>query len=124
MESAIRRDDPIVAAYRTFGRSPLGTYDASFVRLREVSLTYNMPSLLTARMGASRGSISLAGRNMAMIWTGQNGFNTPRSGQVFPTVGDAVIWDVETRGTGDQSAGYQTVMPPMANAVLTIRMSF
>jgi hypothetical protein len=124
MESAIRRDDPIVAAYRTFGRSPLGTYDASFARLREVSLTYSLPSTMAARIGANRGSVSLAGRNMLMLWTAQEGFNTPRSGQIFPTVGDAVIWDVETRGTGDLSSGYQTVMPPMANAVLTVRLSF
>lgn len=124
MESAIRRDDPIVAAYRTFGRSPLGTYNAGFVRLREVSLTYTLPSMMAARLGANRGSVSIAGRNMLMLWTAQEGFNTPRSGQVFPDVGDAVIWDVETRGTGDLSSGYQTVMPPMANAVVTVRLSF
>ena len=124
MESAIRRDDPIVAAYRTFGRNPLGTYDASFARLREVSLTYSLPSTMAQRIGANRGSVSLAGRNMLMLWTGQEGFNTPRSGQVFPEIGDAVIWDVETRGSGDLSGGYQTVMPPMANAVLTVRLSF
>lgn len=124
MESAIRRDDPIVAAYRTFGRNPLGTYNAGFARLREVSLTYTLPSTMAARMGANRGSISVAGRNMLMLWTAQEGFNTPRSGQVFPDVGDAVIWDVETRGTGDLSGGYQTVMPPMANAVVTVRLSF
>ena len=124
MESAVRRNDPIVAAYRTFGRSPLGTFDASFVRLREVSLTYNLPASVMGRVGANRGSVSMAGRNMAMIWTGQEGFNTPRSGQIFPTVGDAVIWDVETRGIGDLSSGFQTVMPPMASAVFTVRMSF
>jgi TonB-dependent SusC/RagA subfamily outer membrane receptor len=124
MESSIRRDDPIVAAYRTFGRSPLGTYNAGFARLREVSLTYTLPSMMAARLGANRGSVSIAGRNMLMLWTAQEGFNTPRSGQVFPDVGDAVIWDVETRGTGDLSSGYQTVMPPMANAVVTVRLSF
>ena len=124
MESAVRRDDPIVAAYRTFGRNPLGTYDASFVRLREVSMTYSLPEVLTARIGATRGSVSLAGRNMMMLWTGQEGFSTPRSGQIFPDVGDAVFWDVETRGIGDQSTIFQTVMPPMASAVLTFRMSF
>ncbi|TVP49554.1 MAG: hypothetical protein EA350_01860 [Gemmatimonadales bacterium] len=124
MESSFLRDDPFIAAYRTYGRSPLGTFDASFVRLREVSLTYAIPGSLTERVGASRASVTLAGRNMMMLWTGQEGFNTPRSGQVFPSIGDAVIWDVETRGTGDLSGGFQTVMPPMANAVMTFRMSF
>ena len=124
MESAVRRDDPIVAAYRTFGRNPLGTYDASFVRLREVSLTYSLSPDLASRIGANRGSVSLAARNLAMIWTGQEGFNTPRSGQIFPDVGDAVFWDVETRGIADQSTIFQTVMPPMANAVLTFRLNF
>jgi hypothetical protein len=34
------------------------------------------------------------------------------------------VWDAETRGTTDLSTGYQTVMPPLASAELTVRMNF
>ena len=118
------RDDPMVQAYRTVGRNPMGTYKAGFARLREVSLTYSIPGSIAQRVGAERGSVSLAGRNLAMLWTAQEGWSTPRSGQIFPDVGDGRIWDPETRGSGNLSSGYQSVMPPMASAVMTVRLGF
>jgi hypothetical protein len=75
-------------------------------------------------MGARGGSVSLAGRNLAMLWTGQMGWDTPRSGLIIVPLGEGKVWDPETRGTGDRSSGYQTVMPPLTSAVLTVRMSF
>lgn len=38
--------------------------DASFTKLREVSLSYSLPESLFARIGASRASLTLAGRNL------------------------------------------------------------
>jgi TonB-linked SusC/RagA family outer membrane protein len=116
--------DPIVQSYRAIGRNPLGYYEAGFAKLREVSLSYRLPEFMVSRVGARSGSVSVAGRNLAMIWTKANGFDTPRSGWVPVLVGESIAWDPETRSTGDLSNGYQTTMPPLTSAVLTVRMSF
>jgi TonB-linked SusC/RagA family outer membrane protein len=46
--------------------------DASFVRLREVSLTASLPTRLAQRAGARGASVSLAGRNLG-LWTDYTG---------------------------------------------------
>jgi TonB-linked SusC/RagA family outer membrane protein len=43
-------------------------YDQSFVKLREVMITYNVPSDLLAKTFLTRASISLVGRNLA-LWS-------------------------------------------------------
>lgn len=43
-------------------------YDASFVKLREVALTYSLPTALTTRLGFVKGiDLSLIGRNLAIL---------------------------------------------------------
>lgn len=118
------QDDPIFMAYRAIGRTPLGMYKAGFARLREASATYTLPQSLVSRFGADGGSISLAGRNLIMLWTAEEGWNTPRDGHIRTQLGNSRIWDPEVRATGAQSASYQTVLPPLASAVLTVRLSF
>jgi TonB-linked SusC/RagA family outer membrane protein len=44
------------------------TFDASFIKLREVSLTYALPSSFTNRMGLTAASVSIYSRNI-MLWT-------------------------------------------------------
>ncbi len=118
------RNDPIFEAYRVVGRSPLGTYRAGFARLRELSATYMLPQGLAGRVGASRGTVTLAGRNLMMLWTAEHGWRTRRDGLVEIPIGDGKVWDPETRGMEDLAAGYQTVMPPLTSANLTVRLSF
>ncbi|HSM04735.1 MAG TPA: SusC/RagA family TonB-linked outer membrane protein [Longimicrobiales bacterium] len=48
--------------------------DASFVRLREVSLTYSLPTGIATRLGASGAMINLAARNLK-IWTDYTGLD-------------------------------------------------
>ena len=44
-------------------------YDAGYVKLRELRLSYNLPQSLANRiLGASEASLSLTGRNLKM-WT-------------------------------------------------------
>lgn len=122
---SLERTDPIFQAYRTVNRNPLGLYDASFARLREVSATYTLsPNIARMLGGATRGSISVAARNVAMLWTGQDGWSTARSGRITPSIGDGRLWDPETRGSGNLSAAFQTVMPPLASAQVTVRLGF
>jgi len=118
------QDDPIFQAYRAIGRNPLGMYDAGFAKLREVSATYTLPGSWVGRFGASRGSLTLAGRNMMTLWTAQEGWDTPRSGLIHIPLGDGKVWDPEVRGTGARANSYQTTMPPLATGVLTLRLSF
>ena len=121
------RNNPLMQAYENVGRGPLGTYDASFARLREVSASYTMPVHLSERIGASRARITLAGRNLAMLWTGEHGFSTPRDGSIQIPIGDGNAWDPEAGGVGGAtgiSGDFQTVMPPLASLDLTVRLSF
>ena len=48
--------------------------DASFTRLREVSVTYNAPTAWAQRVGMSTLGLTFAGRNLA-IWTDYTGFD-------------------------------------------------
>ena len=121
---SLERSDPIFQAYRTVNRQPLGLYEAGFARLRELSATYTVPARYVGWAGATRGSISVATRNVAMLWTAQDGWGTARSGQITPTIGDGRIWDPETRGSANLNAGSQTVMPPLASAQVTVRLGF
>jgi TonB-dependent starch-binding outer membrane protein SusC len=122
-EAANRRNDPLVQAYSDIGRAPLGTYRAGFARLREVSAQYALPSAWTDRLGVSRGTVTLAGRNLMMLWTQEHGWSTRRDGLVEMPIGDGKVWDPETRGIGDLSGEFQTVMPPLTSLNLTVRFS-
>ena len=66
--------DPVtIAAYQNganFGDAYIK--DASFGKLREVSVAYALPSNVAARVGATRATISFAGRNL-MTWTKYEG---------------------------------------------------
>jgi TonB-dependent SusC/RagA subfamily outer membrane receptor len=120
-------NNPFMQAYENVGRQPLGTYDASFARLREVSASYTLPGHLSERIGASRARVTVAGRNLAMLWTGEHGFSTPRDGSIDIPIGDGRTWDPEAGATGGStgiSGGFQTVMPPLASMDLTVRLSF
>ncbi len=43
-------------------------YDASFVKLRELTLTYNLPQKWIGKTGMKRASVSLYGKNLWVIW--------------------------------------------------------
>ncbi len=53
---------------RSYGDGTRGITDATFFKLREVSLGYNLPSPVAKLLGARSGSISLTGQNVWM-WT-------------------------------------------------------
>ncbi len=115
---------PILRATRIFENDRTGVYEAGFLRLREVSATYSLPDRLSARIGAERGTVSLGMRNVAMLWTAQHGWSTPRDGSVREPLADMITWDPEVRATNQTAIGYQTVMPPAASATLSLRFTF
>jgi TonB-linked SusC/RagA family outer membrane protein len=67
--------DPIyVASIQTSGVSAPFYSDASFAKLREVSLSYTFPAALARRLNARSGSISIAARNLH-TWTSYTGLD-------------------------------------------------
>jgi hypothetical protein len=51
-------------------------YPADFIKLREVSLTYMLPPAFTERVGFSRASVTVSGRNLG-LWTRYKGNSDP-----------------------------------------------
>ncbi|HEX7118978.1 MAG TPA: hypothetical protein VF212_09330, partial [Longimicrobiales bacterium] len=84
--------------------------EADFLKLREVSVSYTLPSGWAARFGADRASISLAGRNL-MTWTDYMGLE-PES-----------TFNSGSRG-GNYSLFEQNVLPQLAQFIATINVSF
>jgi TonB-linked SusC/RagA family outer membrane protein len=105
---------PILAAYDGMGEwLGAATIKAGFSKLRNVSLNYTLPKGLVARFGASRGSISLSGENLATLWIAQNG-----------TYGLHVV-DPEIRKQSTLLDAYvQEQWPQFTTWTTTIRLSY
>ena len=123
-EAVILRNDPFLQVYRAIEADAVGTYEAGFLRLRELSATYTLPQTFAGRMRANAASISAAGRNLSMLWTAQHGWNTSRDGMVRVPVANQKVWDPEIRAVGQLSNGFQTILPPTASFTLTLRLNF
>jgi len=54
-------------------------FDNSYIKLREVSINYNLPKKIISKMGLQNLQISLIGRNLFYIWTTLKYFD-PESG--------------------------------------------
>ena len=76
------------------------------------------------RIGASGGSVTIAGRNLSMLWTAEQGWNTSRDGEIYVDVANQHVWDPEIRAVGSLSNGFQTIMPPTASFVATFRLTY
>lgn len=100
--------DPEEWAIRMSDSNLMYIEPADFVKLREVSLTYNVPESIASRLGsAGRLSVSLAGRNLA-TWTDYSGL------------------DPEVNIQGDHPfirADYMSV-PPTRRWVATVNVGF
>jgi TonB-linked SusC/RagA family outer membrane protein len=74
--NCIERNDPnasaedliVYAAGTTFNPRAIYIHKADFVKLRDLSLTYQLPEQYASRMRASRASLTLAGHNLA-LWS-------------------------------------------------------
>lgn len=85
-------------------------HDASFTRFRELSLTYTVPARLTQNLGASRASITLAGRNLG-LWTDYPGMDPEASFNSGSRGGAFGQWE-------------QNVLPQVRQFVTTFNLSF
>jgi TonB-linked SusC/RagA family outer membrane protein len=123
-EAVLRRNDPLLQAYRSIENDATGAYEAGFLRLREISATYSVPPRFVQRFGASAGSLTVGMRNVMMLWTAAHGWGTPRDGHITVPIANMISWDPEIRGSGVRSNNFQTIMPPLASATVAIRLSF
>ncbi len=102
--------DPIrVAEIERAGSNPIRSIyynDASFIKFRELSLSYNLPEGLARKMGAQRASITVAGRNL-YTWTQWTQLDPESSSLPLPG------------GGFDQSQA-----PQMAQATVLIHLTF
>lgn len=85
-------------------------HDASFARFRELAATYTLPSSFARRVGASRASITVAGRNLG-LWTN------------FPGVEPEASFNGGTRG-GAFGQWEQNVLPQLRQFVTTVNFNF
>ena len=81
------------------------------------------PSLVRS-LHASGASLSVAGRNLMMLWTAQQGWNTSRDGEIYVDIAHQHVWDPEIRAVGSRSNGFQTILPPTASFITTLRLTF
>jgi TonB-linked SusC/RagA family outer membrane protein len=85
-------------------------HDASFTRLREVSATYSLPETMVRRFGASRASVSVAGRNL-YTWTSYPGMEPEASFLGGSRGGASAQWE-------------QNVLPQLQQFVTTVNLTF
>jgi len=76
------------------GNEAVGTYDASFLKLREARLGYNFPSSITNKIGAESIRLSLIGRNL-LLFTENPHFDP----EVFSFDGSSIMPGVEDMAT-------------------------
>ncbi|MBX3145919.1 MAG: SusC/RagA family TonB-linked outer membrane protein [Gemmatimonadales bacterium] len=113
-----QRTDPILVAYQT---GPLasqnfatGMMKGGFGKLRNVSLTYDMPRSVAGLLGAAGGSVTLTGSNLATLWRAQRG-----------TFGGKVVDPEVKRNTGDLFIAFnQESWPQYTSFLATVRLSF
>jgi hypothetical protein len=84
--------------------------DASFAKLREVSLAYTLPETLARRAGARRASLSVAGRNL-YTWTN------------YPGLEPEAMFLGGSRG-GNFGAFEQTTLPQLTSWIVSLNLTF
>jgi len=93
-----------------------GTYagalldDADFLKLREVSVSYGVPSEWVSRVGAQRGNITVAARNL-YTWTKFMGLEPESTFNGGSRGGSFSLWE-------------QNVLPQLAQLVVTFNVNF
>ncbi|HEY4219412.1 MAG TPA: TonB-dependent receptor [Gemmatimonadaceae bacterium] len=123
-QAVLLQNDPLLQTYRSIEADAPSTYRAGFLKLRELSAAYTVPGKYVQKLGAANGSITLAMRNVSMLWTAEQGWNTSRDNEIYVDIADQHVWDPETRALGSLANGYQTIMPPTASFVATFRLTY
>ncbi len=111
-------DDPIYVGQRTVDTYAMGLYKGGFATLREVSANYTIPEAFTRRVGASRASLTLAARNLGILWQEQKYGEIDGQWLGHP---EKSAFSEETFGVGELSNGS---MPPASMFTASVRVTF
>jgi hypothetical protein len=84
-----------------------GLMKGGFAKLREVSVVYTLPQHWVRLFRASRGTVSVAGRNIATLWVAQRDLYGTKMHDPEVYIGPT-----------------QTMLPQMASLVTTLRLTF
>jgi TonB-linked SusC/RagA family outer membrane protein len=110
------RDHPITdvaeAQYGASGEFALWVNEASFLRFRELSMTYQLPDVMAQKLGSTRGSLSLSARNLGMLWT---------NWQEWPHHDPEVV-DPSNTFSGNREPQEDSGIPPLTSFTLTVRL--
>ncbi len=110
-------DDLLYVAQRSVAPPAMGYYDGGFAKLREVSLSYTIPPEVIGGLGMSAASVTLAGRNLGILWQEQK----------YSYLNEQAVGDPERNGipteefVGEPTSG---TMPPASHFTVTARVSF
>jgi hypothetical protein len=85
-------------------------------KLREVSLSYNLSEQIASLAGSSGGSLTIAARNLANLWTAQ----PTNFGRKEIDVELTRQWNASREG----GAYHQTSMPPATTVAMTLRLNY
>lgn len=100
------------AQFGSTGEYDLWVHEASFVRFRELSLTYQVPEQWLGPVRSTRGSLSLSARNLAMLWT-----NWPE----WPHHDPEVV-DPSNTFSGNREPQEDSAVPPLTSITITVRL--
>lgn len=105
--------DPVLAGYDELAQIwQTGTMDAGFAKLRTLSASYILPASLARWVGASNGTFTLTGHNIARLWTAEN-----------DSFGHEVT-DPEIRQSDALNAYNQESWPQFTSVIASFRFSF
>jgi len=95
--------------WNAFARSERWLYDASYVKLRQVALSYSIPKTVFKKVGLSQVDLSIFARNLAILYTKAKNFDP----------------EVANRGASQSSQGSEYAAPPSArNIGFRVKITF
>ena len=125
-QSRAQLDAAYVVAGRYGGQD--SEFDASFWKLREVGLRWQMPESLAAKVGAQRASLALSARELWIIWQAQEYLYSGgcETADVCTTMTGNLglnVEDPEQGRRGAANAAWRT-MPANTTLSATVRVTF
>jgi hypothetical protein len=123
---ALLRDDPMYAGiYKLDNHAGDAYYLRNFWKLRDVSVRYQLPDSWMQHIGASRGALTFAGNELAVLWannsgTGVFGGTNQKEQHIYP---QASILDVDYGRSAEGDGGHRN-SPPVTAFHLRLDVTF
>lgn len=113
------QDDPLAMAYVGVTRNGFGYAQAGFIKLREISLSYQLPLRFTSKIGASSMNLRIGARNVARLWLQAENAGDTRLKYPEP-VSDPEVGRPVYNFAGEDGGGW----PPIPQWTIRLSMTF